>query len=350
LGIVGGLLTLAWMLRMAWELTQPAIVVTESAEAVEEEKPVKHWQAVAFVIITPIVAFAVNAIIAIDFNQQGAWVTLELFRRLAFVLVMAAGLGLTLMRSMRRQEIDDRPAPWIYASLIVAVALFLLHNLIDFSMFEPGTMSVFALLLGAALGMRLPHRPRRPWGTAGVIGVFIVGGVAWFTALGAGFGSVAQAEMLAADGDTIIRNNGEPADACERYVKASNLVPINGDYAYRAAYLSPAAASQLLEKAIVSDPLAVRYRRSLAQLELKTKRFNEALKALAACVELDPNNMDLRIEYGKALQANKRFDEARIQFEAALKVNDALPEKEIQRLPNKTRDEVQAAIAALPGK
>ena len=112
LGIVGGLLTLAWMLRIVWELTQSAMIAPETAAA-DEEKPVNHWQAIAFIILTPIVAFAINAIVAIDFTQRSEWVMLEMFKRAAFVLAMIAGLGVTLLRSMNRQEIDDRPAPWI---------------------------------------------------------------------------------------------------------------------------------------------------------------------------------------------------------------------------------------------
>ena len=174
--------------------------------------------------------------------------------------------------------------------------------------------------------------------------------VAWITAAGAGFWNVAQAETLAAEGDDIIRANGDPASACQKYLQASMLVPINGDYAYRAAYTSPIAARQLLEKAIVADPLAVRYYRALAELDLKTKSTDLAMKEFAKCVELDPNAMDVRIEYAKALQANKRFDEAKAQYEQVLKINDALPATEIQRLSPKSEAEVRSALAAMSSK
>jgi tetratricopeptide (TPR) repeat protein len=286
-------------------------------------------------------------LIAIDFTQRSEWILLEVFRRAAFVLAMVAGLGLTTLKSMSRQEIDDRPAPWIYVALLVAITLFLLHNLIDFSLFEPGTMSIFALLLGAALGMRLPYRSRRRWGTAVVIAVYILGGVAWFTAAGAGFWSIAQAEQLAADADDIIRTNGNVDDACTKYVQAANLVPIDGDYSYRAALISPAAAEQLLEKAIAADPLSVRNRRALAELNLKLKQIDLALKQFAECVALDPNNMDLRLEYADALRDNRRFDEARAQYEQVLRINDALPKTEIQRLPDAKSAYVRDQLAKL---
>jgi len=347
LGIIGGLLMLAWIFRMVWELTQPALVVPESVEA-DDEKPVKHRQAIAFIIFTPIVAMTVNGLMAIDFSQRSEWILLEVFRRAAFVLAMVAGLGLTTLQSMSRQEIDDRPAPWIHVASLVAIALFLLHNLIDFSLFEPGTMSVFALLLGAALGVRLPHRPRRRWGTAAVIAIFIAGGVAWFTAAGAGFWNVAQAETLAAEADETIRHNGDNADACAKYVQASMLVPINGDYSYHAALVSPAAAEQLLEKAILADPLSVRSRRTLAELDLRSKSIDAALKQFAECITLDPNNMDLRLEYADALQENHRLNEARAQYEQVLKINNALPALEIQRLPAAKVALVREALAKLP--
>ena len=349
LGIVGGLLTLAWILRMAWELTQPPMIVPESTSD-RDDSAIRYRQAVAFIIITPIVAFAINALIAIDFTQRSEWVILELFKRAAFILAMITGLGLSLLRSMTRQEIDDRPAPWIYAALLVAISLFLLHNLIDFSMFEPGTTSIFALLLGAALGLRMPSRPRRPWGTAVVIAVFIAGGVGWFTAAGAGVWNVAQAETLSAEADELIRANGDSSVACQKYVQASMLVPINGEYAYRAAYCSAAAARQLLEKAIVADPLAVRYHRALAELDLREKLTEESLKQFAACVELDPNNMDLRIEYAEALAASRHTEEAKVQYEQVLRINDTLPAAEIQRLSAARLAHVRDAIAKLAVK
>jgi len=42
--------------------------------------------------------------------------------------------------------------------------------------------------------------------------------------------------------------------------------------------------------------------------------------------------MDLRLEYADALRDNHRVAEARAQYEQALKINDALPATEIQRL------------------
>ena len=67
---------------------------------------------------------------------------------------------------------DERAAPWILYGILVGVGVFLVHNLIEFSMFEPGPLCLFGILVGSALGIRLPNRPVR---TPGISPLAIAG-------------------------------------------------------------------------------------------------------------------------------------------------------------------------------
>ena len=199
-----------------------------------------------------------------------------------------------------------RPArPWLLASILVAGGLFLLHNLIDFSLFEPGPMFVFALLCGGALGLRLKENPRRPFGTALTIGATVLGGVVWLVAAGGGAWNVAAGGI---DGARRRRNgsrSGQGGAAVPRLLDASRLVPINPDYAYRAALLAhdnPLMAREMLAAAITADPMSVRYHRAMAELDANQHEWTNSLAEYRKAVELDPNNIELRIEFAELLR------------------------------------------------
>ncbi|HSZ57336.1 MAG TPA: O-antigen ligase family protein [Tepidisphaeraceae bacterium] len=348
LGIPGGLLMLVWMLRLWWELTQlpDCAAASDSARAPDAV----HRGAILFLLLVPTIAVALNAVIAIDWQQKGPWIILELFKRAIFLLLLVAGLGIASLRSMQRQELDDRPAPWLLASILVAGGLFLLHNLIDFSLFEPGPMFVFALLCGGALGLRLKENPRRPFGTALTIGATVLGGVVWLVAAGGGAWNVALAESMAHDADEMVRA-GQGGAAVPRLLDASRLVSINPDYAYRAALLAhdnPLMAREMLAAAITADPMSVRYHRAMAELDANQHEWTNSLAEYRKAVELDPNNIELRIEFAELLRRRGEVAEARRQYQRALELNDALPPQEIRRLPVPRADEIRAILRTRP--
>lgn len=356
LGVVGGMLMIAWMLRLWWDFTQRPVTTSEPGPVNDPKSA--HRSAMVFLIVVPVIAVALSALVAIDFTQRWEWVVLELFKRAGFLLVLVAGLGLVALRAFDDQRLDDRPAPWVLRAMIVALGLFLLHNLIDFSLFEPGPMGLFALLAGGVLGVRLPtHRPARA-GTPLILVCFVVAGVAWIVAAGAGVWNVALAEGLAQDADEHVRTRN-PA-ALQEYLDANKLVPINPDYAYRAALLAtdkPMLAREMLSKAIAADPRNARYRRSLAQLERAVdKNASPAVAAAAAqkslsdyeaAVELDPNNLEQRLEYADALRVANHPAEAKAQYERVLELNDRLPVTEIQRLRPERVAEIRERIRRL---
>ncbi|HEY8749111.1 MAG TPA: O-antigen ligase family protein, partial [Tepidisphaeraceae bacterium] len=184
LGVLGGALMIAWMLRLWWEFTQPALEMVNSPSPKPNDSDHRHTM---FLLIgLPIFAIAISALVAIDWNQRYEWVILELFKRAMFLLALLVGMGIVALRSFADQRLDNRPAPWILWSILVALGLFLIHNLIDFSLFEPGPLFLFALLAGSALGMRLPECKGRDAGMPVLLGSFIFAGVVWLVAAAAG--------------------------------------------------------------------------------------------------------------------------------------------------------------------
>jgi tetratricopeptide (TPR) repeat protein len=346
LGIFGGALMLIWMLRLWWELTQFPVGASEPDES--QTPQASHRKAVLFLLLVPLLAMALSALVSIDWQQKSAWIILEVFKRVMLLILLAGGIGLATLRSMQRQELDDRPAPWLLWLTLVGLGLFLLHNLIDFSMFEPGPGFLFAMLAGGALGMRLSLPQRRRFGTAATRGGMIFIGVAWLVAAGSGAWSIALAESLAQEGDEQVREN-RPDLALAKYLDASKLIPFNPDYHYRAALLArsnPMMARELLAAAIAHDPTSVRYHRSMAELDVDQQDWNNAFAEYRTAIDLDPHNMSLRVEYADELARRGQLAPAREQYQTVLSLNDQLPPEEIRRLPPATLARLRAVLAS----
>ncbi len=288
--------------------------------------------------------------------------------------------------------LDDRPAPWVLTGIRLGLGLFLLHNLIEFSLFEPGAMFLFALLAGSALGIRLVQRsgdsPASPGAVRGrpasrgrkaAAITLAAGGLGWLAA-GVGLAvPISFAEASAHDGDEQMRlastferklaSGGMPQgmrDATQRlnaaaaadFESALHHVPYNADYAFRAALAwgsagSPDRAMPLLAKAIEIDPSNVSYylararyrmgmpgRQATADEPLITDDFKKALA-------LDPDNVAARLGYAAALEQFGRRSEAADQYSSALWYDSQLSREENKRLPDQRVQEIQKVRDAL---
>ncbi len=142
LGAVGGVLLLAWMLRMWWEMTRPNKIDSHAAHDVPRHGPARLLAMVAGLGI------ALNVAASVDFNTNAAYVTLELLKRSFYLGLLILG---ALLASGR---LTDKPGPWLLRAVIVALGVFFIHSLIDFAWFETGPMCLVALLAGSVLGMR----------------------------------------------------------------------------------------------------------------------------------------------------------------------------------------------------
>lgn len=352
LGVVGGLLAVAWLLRMGWELTRP-VVPGEGA-------PTRRYAAIQAVVAVAVVGVSLNALSSIDFDQMAAYVTMELIERVAGLILLVTGALVVVLRSSQDTSADDRPAPWVLYAVLVALGLFLLHNLVDFSLFETGALFLFALLAGAALGVRLPEAPARPANRVPAIAL-VTGTLVWLVAAGALAGPVVLAEELAHEADGMIRRARSGNDlvrASEELEGAFDLVPYNADYAYRraAAVLGPATlpewaprAREALGAAIRANPYEASYYVTRAELESRQPApdWGRVQSDFDRALELDPRNVRLRLRYAKVLEGAGLREPARRQYERALQENDLLPAVEPERLPPDQVEAVRRAISEL---
>jgi hypothetical protein len=161
----------------------------------------------------------------------------------------------------------------LYATLASLVA-FMVHNLIEFSLFEPGPMFLFALLAGSALGMRSRKvKTSRKAAIAWMAGAAAV----WVAAAFLLVLPMVRAQAMADQGDDDMRAGRFPL-AQEDYLEAADWCGFNGDYPYRAALAEAyrngsdsSAVRELLHAAIRADPAAVRYYLTRANLETQLR-------------------------------------------------------------------------------
>jgi O-antigen ligase len=369
LGVVGGALTLAWMLRMWWELTVAGTspeAATQSIERLNSHKDKSAYRgtpALAFLLAVAITAIALDCVVSIDWTISSAWVMLELFKHLLFLLALVTGICVVAIRSTNRQELDDRPAPWLLAAMLIALALFLLHNLIDFSMFESGPMFLFALLAGGVLGIRLPAGRQSTNGRRVAIIGLVLGGIGWLIAAAAGLLPVVRADELAQNADADIRAAGSaegPAatptdvaklDRAERSLRdAFAIVPINADYAFRAeqaallARKEPRHLQRLLQQAREANPISVRYLLAQAALNTASGDLGQACANYERILQLDPNNLEVRLQYARLLDQQGRHVEAKTQYGKTLELNSKLASDEIRRLSPRQIEQIRKQL------
>ncbi len=352
LGVVGGALLLAWMVRLWWELTRPVLPALRDDEPTatrftrgNEVLPRLLWLAAVATVLT--------VIAAVDFSMQWQYGFIEVLKRSLYMLLLMIGLVVGTLRSTRVQAADDRPAPLLLYAVLVALAVFLVHNLVDFSLFETGPMFVFALLAGAALGARLGDA--RSMSRPLVLVALGIGLTLW---LGGALGLAAPviiAEGEARRADEEVRTSN-PAPAAERLRRAFETMWVpNGDYAYRAAramVMARRPAEQvraMITAAIDASPMNAAYVRLLADFERHQPAPDErrVLEAFDRVIALDPRDVSARLDYAGALERFGRNADAKQRYEEALRLNDLMDPAEPERLPKQRVEEIRAKLTAL---
>ncbi|MEO6434757.1 MAG: O-antigen ligase family protein [Tepidisphaeraceae bacterium] len=357
LGIVGGLLMLAWLERAAWELTRPIVPSLESREpqstTTNGAAPFAASPFVAIALIA-IGGIAINLIAGVDWSQAQAYLTLEVFSRLLWLGLLGVGMVLVTIRSPREQRLDDRPAPWVLYAALIGLGAFFLHNLVDFVLAEPGALTLLAVVLGAAGGVRTPsvqgRRPRR----GAAIALLIVGAAVWLIVVIAVVIPVIDAEQTAAAADEQIRS-GRPDAAAGMLENAYKIVPWNADYAFRSARAlmlagtPPPRIKAMLDVAIATDRTNVMYLQTRAEYEMRLP-MPDAPAALAdfeRALKLDPNNVPTRLDYAAALAKFNQPPAAVAQFRESLRRNDLLDATEPERLTRERIGEIEKQIVEL---
>ena len=145
LGFIGATLCVGWLMRVAWEITEPK---TETGNLPREISPT-----IRTVVTSLVLGMFLYVGANVDFSLSWVDTILLLLKPLLFMLTLLLGALAGSMRSPHAWTVDSRPTEWIFYFLVTGLGLFLLHNLIDFSWFEPGAMICFMALIGSALGM-----------------------------------------------------------------------------------------------------------------------------------------------------------------------------------------------------
>src|SRR5690606_3742134 len=73
---------------------------------------------------------------------------LEMLKLVLFGVLLLLAMILCCVRGKDDFSTDDRPAPLLLWAAIIGVGGFLLHNMVDFALFENGGVMVFVLVLG----------------------------------------------------------------------------------------------------------------------------------------------------------------------------------------------------------
>jgi tetratricopeptide (TPR) repeat protein len=203
-------------------------------------------------------------------------------------------------------------------------------------------------------------------GRAGSLTVLISAGVIWVVAAFAGVMPVVEAEALARDADEQIRlaqSNGPAGPgaldaarldhARHGLFSAFRLVPINADYAFRTAQAAAMVRGndmvvrELLDAAHQADPLSVRYLRTRASFNLQSGDLPAAQADYLQCLRLDPNNLEIRLEYAHVLELQHQHAQAVDQYRTTLELDDKLAPDEIRRL---SKDQVRQVEKWIEGQ
>lgn len=361
LGVVGAVLVMAWMLRMGWEMTRPVVPAMTMAKAMagKESKAYQGPRVIGMFAAIAGVAMAINVFCSIDFRADPGFIVNEILSRTGMFAVLLIGATVAAIKSLREPELDARPAPLLLYAMLAALGVFVIHNLIDFSMSEAGALMLFSSLVGSVLGVRHPSmagEKRRTAVTAVALAVLML---AWIVACGFVWVPTARAESTARDGELALRTN-RPGEAMRLFNEAHQLQPLNADYAYKAAqagmsnpHFNPVALD-LMGIAIRENPLEVVYYLTRAHYLLKSPeaeaRRVEIKKDFARAVELNLNDVQIRLEYADALADFKTREdraEAVRQYEEALRFNSLLKEDEPKRLHGDRVEEIRRKMEAL---
>jgi tetratricopeptide (TPR) repeat protein len=264
--------------------------------------------------------------------------------------LIVIGCAVGVVRSTQDQQLDDRPAMLQLYAMIVAVAIFVVHNLIDFSMFEPGPMFVMALLIGSILGIRRGDGSRR--GARPALAIIVV---AWLAAAIGFVGPIVVAEAKAQQGDDALRASN-PAAAARHFKDAFDTSPVpNSDYLQRAAralvfaHAPPADVLALLDAAVRENPMSLDALRMRANFAMKLPR-PDASRVVAdyeRLTALNPNDVQLRVEFARALEQLGQPRRAAEELHRAIDYNDLLSPDEPKRLSPQKLDELRREIQRL---
>lgn len=347
LGTIGALLGLFWTGLLAWRITR--------ARDSEIEIRRSAFSTGKILLLAP--AFVVGNILAgLDLSADSSYVLLEVLKRGLFGLLLALGVASVCLRSTKGSTIDTRPAPFLLASMIVAVGAWVLQSLIDLAFFEMGSMVMGMMLLSAALGLRT-REPTRPGRRVKIAAATALAGVAWLAMLVIVVLPVISGVRLARRADDVASRN--PQEAAQLYAQAFDALPIdNYDYALRAAQLFTALPDGLGPARVWADAAVSANPRSVSAILLRAQIYwhgapsnpKAAIADFNRALELNPRDMSIRLDYAEMLLQFGHRKECLEQLRAVIEINDGYDAAEPERLAPEKYEQITRRIEALSEK
>ena len=350
LGFIGGILSVAWLVRLAWETTKPSTG--------REEDDAMSVKSVAVIVI---VGMFLSIIANTDFSQGAVDILALLMKPVLYLLALLLGTIAAAMLSPHSFDVDHRPAPLVFYCLVTGLGLFLLQNLIDFSWFEVGATFLFMALTGTALGMA-PVNKQNPASRARLIIFAAAATVLWLAAAVVFVGPVLAAEASAANASEFIRTapmkNPTEArahfqSAADALASAAQLVPYDADYIFRQAeaYLRIGEidkAQSLIIRCQQINPMLVDGYLLEANMQLSEAGPNSAIvrRDFDTIVKLNPNEVAFHRQYAQALERFGDLPAARRQYQLALDADNALPPGEPKRLSSDEVEKLRSKLKA----
>jgi O-antigen ligase/tetratricopeptide (TPR) repeat protein len=358
LGVIGGALLLVWLARMGWELTRPIVPPAPLGDGPRDPE-YSLSRAITAMGAIAVIGLLLNIAASVDFAENWAYAFIEVFKRILYACLLLIGGLVVVVRSSKRQELDGRAAPWVLYGCLIALATLLVQNLIDISLFEAGPMMSFAMLAGAAGGVRAAaaaaaaEGERREAKSAMAIGSLIGASAAWAAAALLLVIPVISAQNIAYAGDIDIRW-GRMREAARKFQSAFAQVPSNADFAFRSARAlimanaDPAEIRAALDTAAQADPTLARAYLFRAEYEKEHGGDADAARAnYEKAVALNPADLDIRERYANALAGLGLKNEAADELRTLLSFNDKLPPDEPERLPAEKVKDIEKRIAEL---
>ena len=327
-GIIGAALLIAWLLRLGWEMTLPARSDVEARASRERASLLPLFGLASMAMI-------VNAAVSIDFSQSISFAFLEVLKRVLWAGLLGLGLAVGSVRSSEEQQFDDRPAPWIWWAMLASLAMFMLHNTIEFGWFESGPTGLFALLAGALMGISTAGKERR-----GNWAVFGAAMLAWVSTAATWTAPIVQGEILATAADDSLEAN-RLEEAVDSYRHAAAMLPVIDPQlllktatAQLYARHDPAEVTATLRGVVENDPIFIRGHLTLANLLLRSPEPDAVAirREYEKAIALNPNDVTVRMEYGQALERLSEPAAAADELQRALDANAGLGPDEPKRL------------------
>lgn len=350
-GLPGGLAYLAVLALAAWKLIRPARRQLPSDEPPRAGPAGRLGYVLTLAAVVLAVLFA-RSYFADTWRDVHLWVLDGLMPAALLAMLMA------LAAWYAPAAIADHDRV-VRLAMLCGLGGLLLYESVNFAMIMPASATLFWLAAGALLGQvptvgtnqelkRGPLRAAGAWALAGgaAAGIVAVAFLLWWPVAVRTAATDAMERSLRAD------DLPAAVSAATRAAVADKLDPLAAadaarvHHALAAHQANRAAARQAYDwalEAIRRDQAAAGWQHLAAAISRSTNN-GKAASHMGQAVQLDPQNLRMRLEFAQILLNDGRQQEAIIQLDAVLAIDAGLLSDSNERLRQAERDRVDSLM------